>query len=450
MACANTNGATVFGAGGPPAPGPAGTCGPAAGQIPAVAVAFTVAPVVTISSSTILFTFTPGAGVQAFSIAGVRANVAKANLGAGAQLQGAVARGGGAFIGKSDNVLVGFVNTVLASNNAPGTTPGASGFNLNIGGGALNFPACAPTVATPLGTPLTVLGNPDTSTGQVNSLKVTLSEGYTLAFTTLAGSDGVNVLGAPVLGLQGVRFRIHLEKVPNGVSIYTPEIMSAASTAIVGGFPATGSVTASVGTATAVLVLVTGNNADGSGGAFTGAVPNQYDLQTATGTGTFDIVYEVTTNSQTPLVPAAGGAVLGATDTFLINVVLTGTGSVATGAITGQLSPGPVGPPASAASIPQFAAGKSGPVVNVSLCASYLLFPWLVNTNDGNYDSGIAIANTTADPSVIGTVGQTGDVTAYFYPSDGSASFSQSIATGLKPGATATFVLSSLKKSFAG
>jgi hypothetical protein len=38
----------------------------------------------------------------------------------------------------------------------------------------------------------------------------------------------------------------------------------------------------------------------------------------------------------------------------------------------------------------------------------------------------------------------------YIFPNDGSAAITQTIATALKPGATATFVLSSLKKAVLG
>jgi hypothetical protein len=101
--------------------------------------------------------------------------------------------------------------------------------------------------------------------------------------------------------------------------------------------------------------------------------------------------------------------------------------------------------------LPQFAAlNKPAVVATVGLCATYLLFPWVANTNDGNYDTGFAISNTTSDPSVIGTTGQTGDVNMYIFPSDGSSAITQTIATALKPGATATFVLSSLKKAVTG
>ena len=85
------------------------------------------------------------------------------------------------------------------------------------------------------------------------------------------------------------------------------------------------------------------------------------------------------------------------------------------------------------------------------LAVTAILFPRVVYTGDGNLDTGVAIANAAADPPVIGTRGQIGDVTIYFWRADGGPNPAPlKIATNLKPGQTATFVLSQLVSPFAG
>jgi hypothetical protein len=84
-------------------------------------------------------------------------------------------------------------------------------------------------------------------------------------------------------------------------------------------------------------------------------------------------------------------------------------------------------------------------------CASYLLFPWVANTGDGAVDTGLAIANTTADPPQIGSLPQKGDVTLHFWRSAGGTNPAPlKIATALEAGRTATYVISALGAPFQG
>jgi hypothetical protein len=110
----------------------------------------------------------------------------------------------------------------------------------------------------------------------------------------------------------------------------------------------------------------------------------------------------------------------------------------------------PTAPPANA-SLPQFSAGTSKTVANANVCATYLLFPYVVNTGDGKFDTGFAVSNTTSDVTAIGTTGQTGDVTFYFFPAAGGTAPSPvTVKTGLAAGQQATYVLSSLGSAFSG
>ncbi len=98
--------------------------------------------------------------------------------------------------------------------------------------------------------------------------------------------------------------------------------------------------------------------------------------------------------------------------------------------------------------VPVFASNsqKDDDAIEVQLCACYLLYSWLPNTGDGAFDAGLTVSNTTADPAVIGTKGQTGDVTLSFWKTDGTipAASPVTLATALGPGETASGVVSTL------
>jgi hypothetical protein len=398
-------------------------------------VAPTAAPTVTTSGTIVNFNFTPTGAAQTFAVNGVRVNVASTALNTGAAITASVITGGGLGTVSNSSIVFGIVQQTLAA---------GSGF---INATTLTLAACGPAAKTPLGTPATFLNTvvPPLDAAGTSTLKIGLTEGFLGSFVTGLTLDGgalpsqaspgtfyVAPGGAPA----GLRFRVSLTGIPSGFVVYAPELI--AGLASVGG---SGSVANSTGAAGAtVLTLVTNNALDGSGGAtLAGPVPGQFDLVTPSG-GSVGVTYEVTV-----------AAAIGAIEAVTVNVVLTGTATTGVGAINGVVSLAPVGPPTINPNLPQYnPTTKAGVVATVGLCASYLLFPWIANTNDGNYDTGFAIANTTSDPSVIGSTGQTGDVTMYIFPSDGSAAITQSIATALKPGATATFVLSSLKKAITG
>jgi hypothetical protein len=100
-----------------------------------------------------------------------------------------------------------------------------------------------------------------------------------------------------------------------------------------------------------------------------------------------------------------------------------------------------VGTASSSAPIPRF--GPSGSPVGIytiSPCSCNLLFPFV--TNIAGFDTGIAIANTTADP--FGTSAQTGTVTLNYYgaTSGGGAAPPQAISSSITGGQEVIFTLS--------
>lgn len=81
---------------------------------------------------------------------------------------------------------------------------------------------------------------------------------------------------------------------------------------------------------------------------------------------------------------------------------------------------------------------------------TYLLFPFVVF--DQNWDTGIAISNTTAVPAGVGTTGESrGEVVMCFFPMDGLEVFTATLdKKELSAGQTGVFLGSSLKRSFSG
>lgn len=95
------------------------------------------------------------------------------------------------------------------------------------------------------------------------------------------------------------------------------------------------------------------------------------------------------------------------------------------------------------APIPRFAdQSTANSTININTCLTTILFPFV--TNQGGFDTGIAISNTTADP--FGTAPQTGNCEIDYYggtTGGGAAPSKQTTTTPLTGGQTATFTLSS-------
>jgi hypothetical protein len=168
----------------------------------------------------------------------------------------------------------------------------------------------------------------------------------------------------------------------------------------------------------------------------------------------------ITTANNTSLVSFANtttGTDLTATESFAVEVtavtVVAGT-TPAAGTITMTASLGPVSStgldttvtpnvPTNTDGYPRFAAIELGPVTIGQIIAAntQLLVPYVIKL--GTYDTGIALANTTADPfggvTNGGAAAGSGVITVSFYPvnSTGGAGTSFSLTTSptIKPGA---------------
>jgi len=384
-------------------------------------------------TNTITFTFVCTAacsGDTKVTVSGIRANINSSGLTSGAVLSSTVITGGN-ISATTNTLIVGIVNTGLSLTGA-----GATGFYtvaagpLATGALPLTIASCGPAIKPPTSSSATTnAGSLDATAGAVNSLAVVLKEGFLNAW---AVPEPDSIAG------NGTRFRVTLTGIPTGISLWAPEQISS----VAGLVSAATTGVATAGAPGITVTLVTGASADGSGGAVLGApVVNQFDKITVT-SGSATLVYELATL----------GAPFPASVTMYLN--LAGVATTGTGAIAGSVGFAPVGPPTANPWRPQFAAAASKTVANVAVCATYLLFPWVANTGNGSLDTGFAIANTTLDPAVIGTTGETGTVTMYFFRAttgavSGSTGGNPAAVTigpsaGLAPGDTVTGVLSQM------
>ncbi|MBI1956057.1 MAG: hypothetical protein HYS38_06645 [Acidobacteria bacterium] len=225
---------------------------------------------------------------------------------------------------------------------------------------------------------------------------ITVKEGFPGAFVqhvVSAAGTAVATDARPVVGgLNNTQIRIELV-VPTGVTFTWP--------AIVVGTPAGSGQLELLPTSTATVVIY--EFTTGGAGAFTG--PSDIN------TGSFLIQ---------PGVALAVGMTTPASATAAVQLApLLTTGDAAVTSI-----PSSAAPFATAVAKPRFNDPLTAAtiILTVNPCATYLLFPWVVYTSaaGGGFNTGIAINNTTKDPAIIGTVGQTGNVNLYFFATDGT------------------------------
>ncbi len=100
--------------------------------------------------------------------------------------------------------------------------------------------------------------------------------------------------------------------------------------------------------------------------------------------------------------------------------------------------------------IPRFAdTSTSRNLLTIVICQTYLLFPFLTNASGLGFDTGIAIANTSTDPSTIGTAPQNGTCDMFFYGSSAPATLPVTTAN-IPTGTVYTTLVSSAAPGFTG
>jgi hypothetical protein len=157
-----------------------------------------------------------------------------------------------------------------------------------------------------------------------------------------------------------------------------------------------------------------------------------YEVTPAGGGGTGTAIWEVINTN-----PAAQ-------ETFSFGVWISSTANTAqnlpapgvAGTVAMSFAPtSTVTSASTSAPVPRFFDNSTArPILIVNICQTYLLFPFLTNAAAVGLDTGIAIANTSMDPSTIGTATQQGICDLFFYGANAPATLP--VATPMIPAGT--------------
>jgi hypothetical protein len=224
---------------------------------------------------------------------------------------------------------------------------------------------------------------------------------WPLSISSLDNTSVVAGTGGGTLGLadHGTRLIGRFNNVQNGVQIWVetnPRVLSinAPST------PQTG---------TAVLVNTDPNGAGPFSAVSPGSTVGGFSLaQVSIVGGTGQAVWEIMNADTTALERVEVRVIFAWVANTSNNLPSLGTSTV-----NGNLAPlSTVATASATAAIPRFVDGAvNRTLLTINSCRSNLLFPFV--TNQGGFDTGLAIANTTKDP--FGTALQTGSCTVNFY-----------------------------------
>jgi len=312
---------------------------------------------------------------------------------------------------------VGFIRDGLQVNGIP--TPvyiGAGSTTTGTAGSDVSFPVCQGQTATQ-GFTVTVtelfagafktgtvtVGNQGGALLTPASANIPGSESGSLYTGSKWGIDVNPALGQPALvgtSTSGTRIKFVFANIPTNVTLSVPLSLTSGS----------------------VLTLQLDSGTET--GAFTAATSG---VLTATG-GVATAIYEVTLANLTVI----KSATLPVFVTYTANTVVAPAGPIT---VTTSYSPSPATPgaaiPSPIPTIPYFA--NTGTALNgatFAVCQTTLLFPFV--TNEQNFETGIAIANTGLDPLGVGgksvATGQAGACTITFYGSTGAEGGTQPAA----------------------
>jgi hypothetical protein len=313
-------------------------------------------------------------------------------------------------------------------------------FNQNVPGAIYNTEsgfeyAPAPTATTP--TPNPPLGISTTAVTGANNTPIPFAAG-----------SGTGIGGAGIAS-QGTRLALAFSNVPQGASIYVSPVLylyrqgSGGSSANFTSFPA-----AAPSTGVAVL---TATDAAGDTGYSAINTTSQNVVQVSNGLAVYEILFSDPSSSEQLDVPilVAYAANLSANPPLGLpvpNQITTAAGGFAPfyGATTSGTT---ARQPSATLPVPRFIPGQTPVnIFEITKCACNLLFPFVASV--AGFDTGIAIANTSADPgSTYGfnsTGQQQGTVTFFYYGTGANgAAAPASQTSGVVPaGQILTYVVS--------
>lgn len=338
---------------------------------------FFVTPIISVSNSSAVFSFTPNAGAQIITITGLRGDITSTGATIGSLL-GNISMGGGVS-GPQSVLSLGNIQQALANSSGfPRIAQVIAASNSPL------FPSSGPL-------PASVPRNPDPSPTAANSLQVSFVEGFASAFRRASDEDGGNI------GLQGTRLRVQLTNIPDGITLYAPRAVRNSSNFTTGAITPAGGQT--------VIVRVDTPNADGSGGNLLLEIPDQFDMITVS-RGTANIVYEVTADD------------LFNTETINLFVVVVAAAQPSSiGPINGLVSLAPIGPPTTVPARPQFTFSVT-PILNLS--ANQLTFAARPGSNPPSQTFSITNAGTGTLNWTVSIIAITGSNWLTVTPSSGT------------------------------
>jgi hypothetical protein len=215
------------------------------------------------------------------------------------------------------------------------------------------------------------------------------------------GDHDINLAGRAT---QGTRFLARFNGVPSGatVRVWSAAVSSVANSCVAGSAVADGPFNS-----TNLAMRVNDADSVGAGGTpTTTAEWRALTLATGAGSATWEII-EAGDN------PSANDTVYFAVDVVYTANTTSGIPALGTASASGSYAPiSTVGTASDTAPRPRFA-DDSTPVngVVINSCATSLLYPYV--TNQGGFDTGLVISNTSRDP--FGTATQQGACTVNYY-----------------------------------
>jgi hypothetical protein len=279
---------------------------------------------------------------------------------------------------------------------------------------------------------------PHTGANDDGAFSIRLSEGYASSFKTLgvptvtpASAQVEDGFPTPPSGIngggatQGTRFIIRFYNVPNGVRIATPaRLVGTIGT----GFDET------IPGHALVIIKVAGTDANGAG-SLNGTLSPASEVTITGGFGY--VIYEVINCN--PF--AVENVIVPIWVAYRANTAndLPAVGTLQASAAFAPLST--VTTASKDAPEPRFVdTGANRSMYTIARCTTNLLFPFV--TNQGGFDTGVAISNTTRDDK--GTVAQAGACTIYYFGSTtgGGAAPPQQTSNIVPSGAQLVFTLS--------
>jgi len=330
-----------------------------------------------------------------------------------------------------NGVLVGAGGAGYQYNNTTGPTNYPGDADQNVPGAIYNTESGFEYTST------ATLLSPNPPLG-ISSTSVTgANNGGTALNSTNATSTGIQGAG---IASAGTRLAVAFSGIPNGASVWVAPVLylyrqgtAASSTAL-------------TGLTTGVAVL-TSTDASGAG-AFTAAATTANLVQiSSTNLAVYEILFADPSSSEELDVPCIVSYQSNLSANPPAGLPVPNTITQVTGGFAPFYSTSAARQPSSTLPHPRFVPGTSPlNIFEITKCACNLLFPFVAST--GGFDTGIAIANTSADPGAaagfVSTGQQSGAVTFYYYGAgaNGAAAPASQTSNVVMAGQVLTYVLS--------